>query len=267
MSYAPPTPFHHTLNRRLETSVLREADRVVVTSESTREDFCALVPGIEGSKVITITNGFDEDDFASAETWLAGADADCGPKPLLDCPVLHAGQLNPERPLDAYLAGLRLFLERSDAPTRSAAHTLFLGGHYDADVVRVRESGLAESVVFAPSRPHRESVGALLSARVLLLLEQDSPRGGLILPGKIFEYLRSGRPILAVVPVDGAAARLVRDLDAGFVADPKRPEMIAEGLGRLLSGVDAFVADTGRIAAFERRRLTQRLAGELDAIS
>ncbi|MEZ4651467.1 MAG: glycosyltransferase [Candidatus Eisenbacteria bacterium] len=177
--------------------------------------------------------------------------------------MLHAGQLNPERPLDTYLRGLRIFLERNgEAET---ARTLFLGGHYDADVDRVEAAGLSPFVEFSPSCPHHESVAALLRARVLLLLEQDSERGELILPGKIFEYLRAGRPILAVVPNDGAAAQLIRSMDAGWVADPSRPETVAEGLERLLQpGATGPGIETTR--RFERRALAAELARLLDAI-
>lgn len=309
LSYAPPTPLHDALHRRLERGVLRRADRIVVTSEATREDFLRLVPGVPPGKIVTITNGYDAEDFAAAEAWLAAEVASGrGPLgPLEDCPVLHAGQLNPERPLDAYLSGLRLFLERSGAEEgarpesavrgereggagrvssgydRAAeVRTLFLGGHYDRDLDRVQAAGLSDVVRFAASRPHLESVAALLRARVLLLLEQDSPRGGLVLPGKIFEYLRAGRPILAVAPVEGAAARLVRSLDAGWVADPKRPETIAEGLERLLGGVSSSSVPSkpgdrsgtsvgedrvpSAVRVFERRALTHRLAALLDEV-
>jgi glycosyltransferase involved in cell wall biosynthesis len=41
-----------------------------------------------------------------------------------------------------------------------------------------------------------------------------------VLSGKVFEYLAAERPILAVVPPDGAAAELIRDADAGVVVAP-----------------------------------------------
>ncbi|MCB9464816.1 MAG: glycosyltransferase [Candidatus Eisenbacteria bacterium] len=261
MSYAPPTELHHRVQQSLERSVLCEANRVVVTSDATRQDYLQLVPSLRPDSIVTITNGFDEGDFRDATEWM---DASGLPNaPLRDCPILHAGQLNPERPLETYLQGLRIFLERNDAA--ESARTLFLGGHYDADVEKVAEAGLSSMVEFSPSCPHRESVAALLRARVLLLLEQDSERGSLILPGKIFEYFRSGRPILAVVPTDGAAANLVRSLDAGWVADPSRPESVAEGLERLLRP-DSAGPRAEVVQRFERRTLAGDLARLLDGV-
>jgi glycosyltransferase involved in cell wall biosynthesis len=51
-----------------------------------------------------------------------------------------------------------------------------------------------------------------------------------VLTGKIYEYLAAERPILAVVPVDGAAAQLVRDTDAGVVVAPDDVAAMREAL-------------------------------------
>ncbi|MEZ4651466.1 MAG: glycosyltransferase [Candidatus Eisenbacteria bacterium] len=73
MSYAPPTELHHRVQRSLERSVLEEADRVVVTSDATRQDYLGLIPTLAPESIVTITNGFDEEDFAAAERWMRSA--------------------------------------------------------------------------------------------------------------------------------------------------------------------------------------------------
>ena len=143
----------------------------------------------------------------------------------------------------------------------------------------MRRYGLEASVRFEAGCPHLQSVAALLRARILLLMEQDSDRGRLLLPGKIFEYMRASRPVLAIVPRGGAAARLVQDLDAGWVADASRPESVAEGISRLLrqtaAGALASLSNAGletrsspnpSVARFERRELTRSLASVLDSL-
>ncbi len=256
LSYSPPTRLHHRLHRRLENLCLHRADRVIVTDEETREDFLRLVPGLDPSRVVVITNGYDEEDFVQA---VAGAPPESR-TPLEGCPILHAGQLNPERPVEPFLDGLGLFLAAN--PGREPeARTLFLGAHYDRDTRAVQERRLTGTVRFLPALPHLESVRALMSARILLLLENPGDRGRLILPGKVFEYLRSGRPTLALVAPDGAAARLVRNLDAGVVVDPARPDTVALGIERLLSHDMSGPPDG--IGKYERHELTRRLADQL----
>jgi hypothetical protein len=64
----------------------------------------------------------------------------------------------------------------------------------------VRAAGLVGSVTFLPLASHREVLADMAAADALLLIESDEPAGSLITPGKIFEYLASGRPILASSP-------------------------------------------------------------------
>ncbi|MCA9728915.1 MAG: glycosyltransferase, partial [Candidatus Eisenbacteria bacterium] len=228
MAYAPPTPLHHRWHLRLEGQVLRTADRVLVTSDATREDFLVRNPGLPPARVVVIPNGYDESDFVAAESWRATTSGERLAVPAL----LHAGQLNPERPITPFLAGLRRLRER-DPVRAQQARTLFLGAHYDHHREEVRAAGLDDLVRFEGNRPHRESVAALLDAQVLLLLEQNSDRGKLILPGKVWEYARSGRPILGLVPPGGAADRLIRSLEAGRVVDPDRPDEVATAIDDL----------------------------------
>ena len=58
------------------------------------------------------------------------------------------------------------------------------------------------------------------SEALLLLIPESGGRGKGVLTGKIFEYLAAERPILAVVPPDGAAARLIHETGAGVVVAP-----------------------------------------------
>ena len=55
---------------------------------------------------------------------------------------------------------------------------------------------------------------------LLLLIPDAGGRGRGVLSGKVFEYLAAERPIMAVVPPDGAAAKLIRDTGAGVVVAP-----------------------------------------------
>ena len=279
LSYAPPTPLHHLRHLALERSCLHEADAVVVTTPETRDDFLKRHGGLDPAKFCVIANGFDEEDFTAASAELAagagsGAGVDVGAGawiPADGFPVLHAGQLNLDRPLGPFLAGLRLYRERGlgagSAGAAREATTFLLGPCYDSHREEVKAAGLADIVRFLPGRTHRGAVAGMLSARVLLLLEHDSDRGRLVLPGKVFEYLRAGRPILAVVPRGGAAARFVRETGAGIAVDPSNPVEIAEGLARLLGGEAEPRRTVVSAARYERRILTAELARLFDAIS
>jgi len=68
------------------------------------------------------------------------------------------------------------------------------------------------------------------SEALLLLIPDSGGRGKGVLTGKIFEYLAAERPILAVVPPDGAAADLLRETGAGTVVAPDDVDAIRAAL-------------------------------------
>src|SRR5262249_53816655 len=77
-------------------------------------------------------------------------------------------------------------------------------------------------------------------SEVLLLLIPDAGgRGKGVLSGKVFEYLAVGRPILAVVPPDGAAAALIEEAGAGVVVPPEDVDAIPRALADLHERVGA----------------------------
>jgi glycosyltransferase involved in cell wall biosynthesis len=68
---------------------------------------------------------------------------------------------------------------------------------------------------------------------LLLLIPEAGGRGRGVLSGKVFEYLAAERPVLAVVPPDGAAAQLVRETGAGVVAAADDVDAIRDALVEL----------------------------------
>jgi glycosyltransferase involved in cell wall biosynthesis len=257
MSFAPPTPFHRALHERLEARVVRLADRITVTSGATREDFLRRYPGLEPERIAVLPNGYDEEDFPEQVP------------PLPDrFTLLHVGQLNPERPVGPLLDHLEAFLRLRPA-ARERLRVELVGPRYREHEVESARRGWTGIVSFLDALPHREAVAKLPAAHVLVLLEQESERGGLILPGKTFEYLRARRPILGLVP-HGAAWDLITRLGAGRCALPTDPEsgarILAEFWDRFEAGRlgDPPESPQSEIAKFERRALAGRFAELLD---
>ena len=94
----------------------------------------------------------------------------------------------------------------------------FAGDFRAADREYAESLGLGDRVELLGDVSRRRSLELQRDSEALLLLIPESGgRGRGVLTGKIFEYLAAERPILAVVPADGAAAHLVRDTGAGVV--------------------------------------------------
>jgi glycosyltransferase involved in cell wall biosynthesis len=180
--------------------VARQADAIVAVSEAIAEETRAIAPR---GRVVTIANGSDFDDFAG----LAYSRGD-------RFRLTHAGSFFGKRDPKPFLRALaESGLE--DVTVR------FVGDFRPGDREFMESLGLGDRVEVIDYVPRRESLRLQRDSDALLLLIPDAGgRGRGVLSGKVFEYLAAERPVLAVVPPDGAAAELVRETGAGLVAGP-----------------------------------------------
>ena len=95
-----------------------------------------------------------------------------------------------------------------------------LAGKVDPEISEaIRERGLEGNLVLLGYLSHKDSVAELRSADLVLLPLRQSPEYVKVLPGKIFECIASGRPVLGIGPEDSAAAKLLRETGAGVMVD------------------------------------------------
>jgi hypothetical protein len=105
---------------------------------------------------------------------------------------------------------------------------------------------------------------------VLLLVANTTPGAEATVPGKLFEYLAVGRPVLAVAPPDSATADVLNQTGGGWLAPSGDPEAIVRVLrqsfhAHLSAGRGhPNLADPGRVARFDRRLLSGDLARIFD---
>ena len=119
---------------------------------------------------------------------------------------------------------------------------------------------------------HAASVELVRGADLLFCPMHDLPAGGsaLIVPGKTYEYIAAGRPILAAMP-PGDARELVRASGSGRVCDPTdvaaMRTIIADELAALRDGRDPLPVDQEILHRYARPQLTAELARVLDAVT
>ena len=224
-------------HRRMEQSVLDEADTVISVTPLVQRDFQARTR----TPVVLVTNGFDEADFV----------ADPPPRSDGKFRLVHTGLFAADgNPLNLWDA----LAERcaSDPAFRDRLE-IRLAGKVDRAVTEaIRERGLGGNLIEPGYLPHDETVREQRSADILLLPLRREPEYAKVLPGKIFEYLAARRPVLGIGQEDGAAAAVLRDTRAGrmFGWDEK------EGLLAFLDAEHPAAAD---IEKYTRRALTAQL--------
>ncbi|HDQ45807.1 MAG TPA: glycosyltransferase [bacterium] len=253
-----PTPLHRAVDERLARTVLRNADRILAVSPRIARSLSER-RGAPGGTVTTLYNGFDANDFATVP--------DPSRKKFT---IAYAGTLNALCDPEPFFAGVRELFDHHPR-LRSRIQIRLAGSAYGIDLGSLLgRYGLEETVHETGYVTHRESVRFLMQADLLLLILSPGSGGGMV-TGKIFEYLASGKPVLAVVP-ESEAGRLIRKHRAGRVVHPGDTRGIAEGVlfyyrlwesGRTVPpGIDR-----SELKSYERREQTRILAGMLDEVS
>jgi glycosyltransferase involved in cell wall biosynthesis len=224
-------------NERLARLVAGQADAISCVSDAIAGEMDALGPR---GPVRTIANGCDFDDFAGLEY-----------VPAERFRITHTGSFFGRRDPWPFLQAL------ADSGLDIVAR--FVGDFRAADREWAETLGLGERLELVPYAPRAESLRLQRDSEALLLLVPDADgRGKGVLSGKVFEYLAAGRPILAVVPPDGAAAALVRETGAGIVVAPDD----VDGIRAALEELHARFLDGGleavELSDEDRDRLSRR---------
>jgi glycosyltransferase involved in cell wall biosynthesis len=250
--FDPPTRWHRLLQRRLERAVVEAADALVCATPRMGELYRRFYPE-SARKIKVITNGYDEADFAGLD----------GPSPHPGTVVGHAGTFYGARRPDSFLAALETVAdERPEAGLRFLE--IGTSGLEAEDALGRFARRRPELITRRGNLPHRRTLEELARCRLLLVVVGNQPGAQTVLTGKLFEYLRLGRPILACCP-PGDAADLVRSLGAGPTADPDDADQIAGALRLLLDDPPAPL-DRGRVKAYERSRLAAETAALFEGL-
>lgn len=126
------------------------------------------------------------------------------------------------------------------------------------------EAGVTDWVSELGPVPHGQALTLMKQSDLLYLPVPMGYYAMASLPGKLFEYLGCGRPVLAVVPESSEVARVLEDTGGGVRCEPGDVGGLAETLLGWLRG-EASVAPPRGIQRYSRAATTQRLAEVLDA--
>ena len=208
-----PSEIHYDvsrwINRRLEKMVMQHADRIVCVTPAMTEKYRQLYPNLPDNKWVTITNGFDLDEFAMLDpveksnrftiSYVGSFAFSRTPQPLLKA----IGELIAEGRLDRHMVTLRF-----------VGACQFVGGRPMTEMIAENKlDGIAEIIGVIP---RTDALRESLRANVLVLL------GGtqrLTVAAKIYEYIAARKPILAIVE-EGATSDIIRQVGGGRVVAP-----------------------------------------------
>lgn len=231
-------------HKTLEKEVLNEADRILVTSPSTKKDF----EQITQQPIDVITNGYDIERIEK--------------KPLdKKFTIAHIGSLLSDRNPRVLWKALAELIKNN--PDFKQDFELKLAGKVSTQILNaLDEFKLSPYVNNMGYISHQQAITEQRTSQVLLLLEIDSEETRAIIPGKLFEYMAAERPILAIGPEKSDVEALIKQTNTGqyFCYDEK--DRIADCIEKMYQQYSENKLKSYGIGLqyFSRKRLTQKLA-------
>ena len=227
------------VDRRLERSVIENAGQVVFVTETMKKDYIRQYPSIQ-SKSHVLYWGYDEEAF---QLYKSNRSSD---QEIL----LHAGNIyDHQNPQNLWR------ILRKEIDNGRNLKIIFIGTVSPGIRQAIVEAGLADRTVYKGFLPYKQMLDEIGSASYLLVCASEKRH----VPGKLFEYLRSGKPILAFGDENDEVEKILVDANAGMIFP-----LSADG-EEFFNRVKEFFTDTTYIRQFERNEIARKLSSIIPA--
>jgi glycosyltransferase involved in cell wall biosynthesis len=232
-----------TKHKMLERKVLNMADTIIVTSKTTKREFEAIT----SKPIAVITNGYDVE-----KTEVQSLDAKFS--------LAHIGSFLSERnPMILWESLVELI---SEVPDFKTYLEIKLIGAVSQEVLEtISQFGLDPYLNNMGYVAHGEAISHQRKSQVLLLIEIDSEDTKSIIPGKLFEYMVSNRPILAIGPINSDFAEIITSTNTGvffnYSEKVKLKSVILDFYNQFLQG--KLQANGVGLQQYSRKNLTKEL--------
>ncbi|NIM58370.1 MAG: glycosyltransferase [Candidatus Aminicenantes bacterium] len=246
------------LQKPIEKWILRSADKLIVIQKTMEEQYLERFPFLDG-KIKTIFNGFDGEDIP---------DADC--ELFQKFTLLYLGNLR--RPVDFHLYYPMLFLKSlrkmidGKLIRESNFQVLIVGEKIRGFEEEVHNLGLSGIVKTLGRVPHEEAINYLRKSHFLLLIVQTQG----IMTSKIFEYLATGKPILALIQTGELMDFIQAFSSNSFIVTEPSSQEITRAIRKCFRCYSSKAEQKERrkefIESFNRKELTRQLAEILHAM-
>ncbi len=240
-------------HQNLERYVMQNANLVLATSYADGKNFKAL-----GAKnVEVITNGFDPIPRIAQEK-------------SNHFKMTYSGGLEMLRNPLAIWKALENIIEENHQFAKDLQ--LHFYGSLAEDVQQtIIDHQLGESLIAHGYVSHGESLQAIQSANILLLTNFDNDASRGIIPGKIFEYMATSNPILAVGPADADVEKILKDTSAGAYFNHQDITAIQSYIKRLYTNWLNSIPNNSQINQeavnrFTRENLTKQLSTAIEKV-
>ncbi len=261
----PTNPTVFKFYRWLEKKTIQHATYVVVTTPGVKRVYGQRYGSGCEEKIKIIQNGFDENKFATIEASLNQYSArSTNGKKLIR--LVHSGVIYPEErdPEPLFMAVSELKKE-DKISARTLSIELRSAGHDDLYKAMLAKHDIQDIVKLLPAITHEENIADMLTADMLLLLQGSTCNEQI--PAKAYEYIRTGKPVIALTDEKGDTGQLLKGLGIGIIAALESKDQIKKVLAQLENISNEFHAlESEKIQSFSRQSETKELADLLATI-
>jgi glycosyltransferase involved in cell wall biosynthesis len=234
-------------HKLLEKQVLNASDQIIVTSFTTKKEF----QGITNKPIEVITNGYDNEtavDFEKDSKFT----------------LSHIGSLLSKRNPEALWRVLEDLVKNHDGFSKDIQLN-FVGSVAENVLGSIKKYNLSDYVNNVGYVSHEEAVVFQKKSQLLLLIEIDSEDTKCIIPGKLFEYMVSNRPIVAIGPKGADVEKIIKETNTGHYFNYTDDESLKK---IILEHYKAFQNSTLQshpigLRKYHRKSLTKSLANLL----
>jgi len=236
-------------HKKLRDKVLINSNSVIVTSEKLKKLYKEIAPNI-----FKITNGYDyEYSTVNIDSKFS---------------ISHIGSLYPERN-PKYLWDIIDEICINNEEFRSNLQINFIGNTSEKVIKYLSNKTFKSCVKFFDYVDYKRAIEFMCSSQILLMVEVNDNDSSYAIPGKLFDYLNSKRPIIAIGPDKSEVNQILYDTNAGKFFNYNESINLKLHIENLYNQYEmgSISYDAKNISIYRRKNLTEELSKIINKVS
>jgi len=244
--------FARKRHKKLEKTCLNKADRIIAVGNTMKSDFEKLT----STPVEVITNGFDQADYDNVVHQKADRFT-----------IMYTGSFLPDQNPPELWEALGDMVKENRL-LQQQLELLFIG-KTDSEVIKsIEKNGLKPYLKLKKYVPHANIPHLQQKAALMLLCINRIENASYIITGKVFEYLASGKPILAICPENSDVADIIRETSSGWVIPFDQKKIMINILKDIFQKhiENQLIINPKDIYLYSRKELSRKLSSLFNTI-
>lgn len=249
---------YYKIIKKMENEILKTADKIISVTPTSKENYINKLH-VPESKISMITNGYDESDFKNINI---------SKNKNTKFTIIHNGMFYMIRTPETFLNAIKNLIDTKQID-KEKLEIKFSYTENEENIKKYLKNNSLEGIVkFTQYMNHVESIEVAMNSDLLLLVVGPGEKNKDTYPGKVFEYLRMNKPILALSPKNSVVEKLLSETNSGNNYDFNDIIGIQNYIKDMYDNWKNNMENSDNIGIkkYERKCLTGQLADVLDEL-